>query len=304
MRLGEEAEHRRLITIELIPDRISRGELAFLKGRVDAITVPALRNGTRDASYPTAFTVTPQQRSIASALIVKRMGIEAVASLTCRDCSEEDIQGILRIVEDGLENLLIVYGDPYRSERDRYLFRKTEHLIRRIALGSNGCRPSIGAITNQYASDNESEVLRTLGRVEAGADFVLTNTAFDEERVLEHRDKLRSAGLDAPLLIQVSIPSSLENLLYVSHKFQIPVSDGARRRLESSPTGGIDMAAEAFEALRPEANGIHFSYLLRKRNPIPTYSRLLDRIRLEEHGLEVPSRIALLGPKHMSPGQA
>ena len=295
MRLGEEARHRRLITVELIPDRVNQGELALLKGRVSAITIPALRNGTRDPSYPTAFKVTPQQRSIASALIVKRLGIEAVPSLTCRDCCEEEIRGISRLVEDGLENLLIVYGDPYGSGRDCYEFSKTEQLIRRVALGSNGYSPSIGAITNQYASDREREISRTIGRVDAGAEFVLTNTAFDEKRVLDHRDELRSAGLNAPLLIQVSVPHSLENVLFVSRKFGIPVSDRVKRKLQRSATGGIEVAAEAFEALRPEANGIHFSYLLRKRNPIPTYSSLLDRIGAEQPSLLVSAE-ATLGP--------
>lgn len=290
MKVGEVAKYRRLLTVELIPDRAILLDLLPLRGRVDAITIPALRNGNGDTSYPTSFQVSPQQRSIASALIVKRTGIEAVASLTCRDCQETDLARISGVIEEGLENLLVVYGDSFSdSHRNKYNFSRADQLIRRVALAGNGKRPSIGAVTNQYALDREREVTKTLARVEAGADFVLTNISFDQETVLDHRDDLLSAGLDVPLLVQVSIPHSLENLRFVSKKFGIPVPERVGKRLAGgTPATGVELAAEAFEALRREASGIHFSYLFRKRNPVPAYRALLERIRAEPILLPAP----------------
>lgn len=295
MKIGSVARTRRLITVELIPDRVSAAELSLLKGRLDAITVPALRNGSGDPSYPTSFTVTPQQRSLAAALIVRRAGIEAVPSLTCRDCRSNDLAGVSRFVGAGLENVLAVYGDPYRSRRDGYEFARTDRLIRRVSE-EHGEKLAIGAITNQYGRDAEREVARTISRVDAGADFVLTNTVFDDETVLDHVDKLASAGLDVPVLVQVSVPHSLENLVYVSGRFGIPVSDHLKRRLRRDSSAGIAVAAEAYETLRLEANGIHFSYLLRKKNPVPVYSRLLDRILGENIPVPVAARAQPLLP--------
>src|SRR2546426_987798 len=83
MRLSDRARHHDLVTVELIPDRVVPGDLALLRGRVDAITVPALRNGHDDPSYPKSFAVTQQRRSLASAAIINRAGITAVPSLTC-----------------------------------------------------------------------------------------------------------------------------------------------------------------------------------------------------------------------------
>lgn len=294
MRLGQEARTRRLITLEVIPDRVNPRELSQLRGRVDAVTVPALRNGFHDPSYPSTFNVTPQKRSIASALLVRKAGIEAIPSLTCRDCGSEELPGISGLVENGLESFLVVYGDPSGTSRDRYEFAKTHHLIRDICSNGNGNHPSIGAITNQYALDVEKEVAWTMSRVDAGADFILTNSSFDEDKVLEHRDRLQSAGLQTPLLIQVSIPQSLRNLLFVTRKFGIPVPAELERNLKKEPESGIDIAASAFDLLRKEADGIHFSYLLRKLSPIPTYLRLLDTIRgtepleaLHRQGVEI-----------------
>ncbi len=290
MKVGEAAKYRRLLTVELIPDRAILVDLLSLRGKVDAITIPALRNGNGDTSYPTSFHVSPQQRSIASAVIVKRTGIEAVPSVTCRDCEETDLARISGVVGEGIENVLVVYGDSFSdSHRDKYHFSRADQLIRRVALAVNGKRPCIGAVTNQYALDREREVWKTLARVEAGADFVLTNISFDKETVLNHRDDLLSAGLDVPLLVQVSIPHSFENVRFVSEKFGIPVPERVGKRLQGgTPATGIELAAEAFEALRREASGIHFSYLLRKRNPVPVYRALLEKIRADTIPLPVP----------------
>jgi 5,10-methylenetetrahydrofolate reductase len=280
MRLNDLARHHNLVTVELIPDRVVPSDLALLKGRVDAITVPALRNGHNDPSYPTSFPVTPQRRSLASASIINRAGITAVPSLTCRDCRRSDLSSISNQVRDGLGNVLIVYGDPYPEPHSAaYEFTKTNELIKEVSSLNNGNGPCIGAVTNQHANNRESEVSRTISRVEAGADFVVTNVAFDSGSVLDHRDSLLEAGLDVPLFVQVSIPLSLDNALFVSQKFDIPVPAQVKRTLLNDPTGGsLAVAAAAYEALRREANGIHFSYLFRQRNPIPAYRHLLERI--------------------------
>ena len=278
MRVGDVARRRRIVTAEVIPDRVVQSEIQQLKGRVDAITIPALTNHSRDPSYPTAFKVTPQQRSVASALILRRMGVEAIATLTCRDCREDEISSIFASRKGSLDNLLVVYGDPFPgSQRGSYEFTRSEHLIRRVASSYGNYGPCVGTITNQHAKDREGEVSKTLAKVDAGADFVITNITFDSTSVLPHRDALLSAGLDVPLLIQISIPHSLNNLLFVSHRFGIPVPGLVRRRLQTGgDDSGVTLAAEAYESLAREASGIHFSYLFRKRSPVASYRRLLD----------------------------
>ncbi len=278
MRLGEAARQRRLVTAEVIPDRVVQREVEQLRGRVDAITIPALTNHSSDPSYPTTFKVTPQQRSVASALIVRRIGLEAIATLTCRDCRASELAGVLDSKKGSLENFLVVYGDPFPgNRRGAHEFSKSEHLIRQLATTHQGGAPCIGTITNQHAKNLEGEVSKTLGKVDAGADFVITNITLDAESILPYRDALLSAGLDVPLLIQISIPHSLNNLLFVSHLFGIQIPSRVKRRLErGSSDAGVVLAAEAFEGLRREASGVHFSYLFRKRSPVSAYCRLFD----------------------------
>ena len=271
------------MTVELIPDRVIPAHLPILRGRVDAITIPALRNGEGDPSYPAGFRVTPQTRSLASAVIVRKTGAEAVPSLTCRDFLRSDLSLVPSLFRKGLDNFLVVFGDPYPGYHiEDYDFRRTEDLIRGVLSVFDGRRPCIGAVTNQYAEDQEQETSRTLRKVDAGADYVITNAAFDDDIVLDHVDRLRSQGLKVPIFVQVSLPSGLKNLLFVSRKFGIPVSEEVRQTLSRSPLGGgIQVAARAYTALRNEVSGIHFSYLHRSHNPIPAYTHLLDAIETD-----------------------
>ena len=224
MKLSERAKYHPIVTAEVIPDRVVPAHLPLLDGRVDAITIPALRNGERDPSYPSEFRVTPQTRSVASAVIVKKTGFEAVPSLTCRDFRRSDLPLLPVLFKKGLENFLVVFGDPYPNyEIKTYDFKRAEDLIRGIRSVFDGQRPCIGAVTNQYALDREKEISRTLSKVDAGADYLVTNSAFDDYYVLDYIDALRSSGLKVPIFVQLSIPHGLNNLLFASRRFGIPV---------------------------------------------------------------------------------
>jgi 5,10-methylenetetrahydrofolate reductase len=272
------------VTTEVIPDRVLPAHLPLLDGRVDAITIPALRNHANDPTYPSKFHITPQTRSIASACIVKKNGFEAIPSLTCRDFRSSDLSLLPGLLRKGLENFLVVFGDPYPGFRlEEYDFKKAEDLIRAIRLEfDGGPRPCIGAVTNQYALDREQEIDRTLSKVEAGADYIVTNSTFDDYFVLEYIDALRSRGLTVPVFVQLSIPYGLNNLLFVSKRFGIPVPERVKEIISLNPFGGgTHLIAQAYDGLRNETAGIHFSYLFRSRNPIPIYTHLLDMIETD-----------------------
>jgi len=268
----------------VIPDRVVPAHLPLLDGRVDAVTIPALRNREDDPSYPVEFHVTPQARSIASACIVKRTGFEAIPSLTCRDFRRSDLDVLPVLFKRGLENFLVVFGDPHPGYSiENYEFKRAEDLIRAIRSTFDGQqRPCIGAVTNQYALDRDREISRTASKVDAGADYVVTNSAFDDYFVLEFIDSLRSHGVKVPVFVQLSIPNGLNNLLFVSKRFGIPVPERVKQTVSRNPFGGgVHLIAQAYAGLQNEVSGVHLSYLYRSHNPIPTYTHLLDSIETD-----------------------
>jgi len=183
----------------------------------------------------------------------------------------------------GIENLLVVYGDPSGSSVDRYEMRASHHLIDWVDRTSGG-KFGVWGITNQYHRDQEREIARTLIRQEAGARVILTNAVFEADGVLEYRDALRDAGLRVPMAVQISVIHSFENLSFVSEKLGIPVPIGVQRRLRRDSGAGVEVAADAYRALRSEFDIVHFSYLYRRQSPIPVYTRLLDLIGVPFQG--------------------
>ncbi len=269
-----------MITVEIIPDRVSPADLALLRGRVDAVTVPALRNGTDDPVFPTGFKVTPQQRSIAAATLLRGTGLDAVPTITCRDSSTDDIDRLSHLSANGIENLLVVHGDPHDVPgHDRYVVRDTSRLVERI-VRSTKHRFSIIGITNEYARDRSREIERTLRREDAGAEVILTNAVFEPDGILQYRDDLRSAGLSIPIAVQISVIHSPDNLTFVSQRLGIPIPESVKRRLKRNPDSGVEIARDAYESLHGEFNAVHFSYLYRKQSPVPVYTRLLDILNI------------------------
>ena len=269
-----------------------------MEGRVDAITIPALRNSEGDPSYPALYHITPQTRSIASACIVKKTGFEAVPSLTCRDFRKEDLDFLPSLLKKGVENFLVVFGDPYPGYKLKdYDFKRAEDLIRGIRTIPDASKPCLGVVTNQYALDREKEISRTAAKVDAGADYIITNSAFDDYFVLEYIDALRGRGIKVPIFVQLSIPHGVNNLMFVSKRFGIPVPDRVKEIVSRNPArGGVQAIAQAFAGLQNEVSGIHFSYLFRSHNPIPAYTHLFDTI--ETDGQLVVSLQATLNRRH------
>jgi 5,10-methylenetetrahydrofolate reductase len=175
---------------------------------------------------------------------------------------------------------MVLFGDPLPGTSVRkYRFSRTRDLIHDILSACETKKPCIGAVTNQYAANRERELSRTLEKVDAGANYIITNIAFDEHRVLDYIDELRSLGLRVPILAQVSIPASLANLNFVSHKFGIPIPVSVNETMRRKDSHlGIRVAEHAYKMLWETADGIHFSYLLRTRSPVTIYRQLLESI--------------------------
>ena len=178
----------------------------------------------------------------------------------------------------------MVFGDPHPGYSiENYDFKRAEDLIRAIrSTFDSRQRPCIGAVTNQYALDRDREISRTISKVDAGADYVVTNSAFDDYFVLEYIDALRNHGLKAPVFVQLSIPNGLNNLLFVSKRFGIPVPERVKQTVSRNPFGGgVHLISQAYAGLQNEVSGVHLSYLYRSHNPIPTYTHLLDAIETD-----------------------
>ncbi|MCA8941885.1 MAG: methylenetetrahydrofolate reductase [NAD(P)H] [Planctomycetes bacterium] len=139
--------------------------------------------------------------------IKRELGVETMAHLTCVGSTREEIRGILdRLRDGGVENVLALRGDPPAGSEE---FVKTEggfgfanELVEFIR--AEGYDFAVGGAfypeKHVEAPDSETDLRNLTKKVEAGADFLVSQLFFDNDEFFAFMRRARSAGIDVPLV--------------------------------------------------------------------------------------------------------
>jgi homocysteine S-methyltransferase len=237
---------------------------------VDAI----LERGFVDLVDINSSGASARQDSLQIAAGIERMGLETLAHITPRDAS---LAGVLSQVLGaydwgGVRNVLVIAGDPptgdlYAEAKGIYQVDSIG-LVRALDRLRNGGRVreqitlppfplAIGIALNQNVPDPEFEVVRLRAKIEAGADFVMTQPFFFAEDWDRYRESLPH-WFDLPVLVGVWPLISLRQALRINENVAgVVVPDAVLDRLsDAGPNArevGFEIAAELIAQL--ERNG-------------------------------------------------
>jgi homocysteine S-methyltransferase len=270
------ANGEKIVTVEIVPPKGGDpsdmlAQVATLKDvGVDAVNVP---DGPRAQMKMGALAT--------SLLIQERTGLEALVHYTCRD------RNLLGMLSDllgahaiGLRNLLLITGDPPRMgpypDSTGVFDVDSVGLTNLVNLLNHGLDPGgnpIGAPTsfvkgvgvNPGAADLERELHRFYWKVDAGAEFAITQPVFDVERMEVFLEELDRRDLRIPVVAGIWPLVSLRNAEFLANEvpgIQVPESVLSRMR-KASERGedhpiqeGIAIARETWETLGDELQGI------------------------------------------------
>ena len=220
---------------------------------------------------------------LAAALLIRReVGIEPIVHYTCRDRNMLGmVSDLLGAAAVGLRNLLLVTGDPpvmgpYPDATAVFdidsigLTNVVHQLNRGLDPGGNSIgtptRFVIGVAFNQGAGDLERELERLAWKVEAGAEFIVTQPVFDPE-VLD-RVLPRVLALGVPVLAGVWPLLSLRNAEFLANEvpgITVPPRILERMRAaqdrgaEPAQAEGVAIAREVLAALEGRVAGAQVS---------------------------------------------
>jgi len=211
--------------------------------------------------------------------IQQHTGIETVLHYTCRDRNILSIQSdLLGASSIGLHNILCLTGDPPKlgNYPDATAVFDVDaiglvNIVRRLNHGLDIGSNSIGASTNFTIAvaanpgvpDIEHELRRFEYKVEAGAEYAITQPVFDL-RLLEEFLK-RIEGHRIPVIAGIWPLTSLRNAEFMKNDLRVSMPDEimARMALADSPDAarkeGIKIAQEMLEAVRPMVQGVQVS---------------------------------------------
>ncbi|RSL15824.1 homocysteine S-methyltransferase [Edaphobacter aggregans] len=235
---------------------------------VDAINVP---DSPRASARMSAQSLCVQ--------IQQHVGIETVLHYTCRDRNVLSIQSdLLGASSIGLKNILCLTGDPPKlgNYPDATAVFDVDaiglvNVVRNLNCGLDIGKNSIGGSTgftiavaaNPGVPDIDQEVRRFAYKVEAGAEYAITQPVFDM-RVLEEFLK-RIEGFRIPVIAGIWPLTSLRNAEFMKNDLRVsmPESIMARMAAATSPDAakaeGVKIAQEMLEEARPMVQGVQVS---------------------------------------------
>jgi len=214
-----------------------------------------------------------------SLLVQREVGIDAILHYTCRDrnvlCIQSDLLGAAAV---GIRNLICITGDPPKMgnypdatavfDVDAIgLVNIVRNLNHGLDLGSNpigtGTGFVIGVGANPGLTDLDEEIRRFEYKVEAGAEYAVTQPVFDL-RLLENFLK-RIEHCRIPVVAGIWPLVSVRNAEFMKNELRVSVPDSILERMaraqtpEAARSEGVAIAREMLMAVRQMVQGAQIS---------------------------------------------
>jgi homocysteine S-methyltransferase len=265
-----------VVSVEMLPPRghdlakTLAGAKMLHEAGVNAINIP---DGPRASAR-----MSPMAMAVR---LEREIGIETIIHYCCRDRNllgmQSDLLGAHTL---GLRNVLIITGDPpklgdYPDATAVFdvdsvgLTNMVTRLNHGLDVGGNAIgEPTgfyVGCGVNPGSPDLDREIARFEWKIDAGAQFCVTQPVFDVEALLRFLDRVRG-GVQIPMIAGVWPLASYRNAEFMNNEVPgVHVPDAILERMRRADTKdrarieGVAIAREALEALLPHVQGAQIS---------------------------------------------
>ncbi len=196
---------KRSLSFEFFPPKTDQG-------------VESLFNTMEELKHyqPTYISVTygaggsTRDRTVDIALRIKKeTGLEPMCHVTCVSQTKEELHGVLVQLEaGGIENVLGLRGDPPRDQENfvpveggfHYAGELISYIRENFDFGvAAACFPEGHVDSPDLTTD--TEYLKR--KVDAGADFLVTQLFYDNRDYFDLRERAERAGIKVPIIVGV-----------------------------------------------------------------------------------------------------
>ncbi len=271
------AQGQMVYSLELVPPSgttldsiIDKARIAKQAG-IDAINIP---DGPRATSRVSTL--------VTAIMIEQKVGLETILHYTCRDRNLISMQAdLLGAHTIGLRNILCITGDPpklgdYPDATGVFDIDSIglTRMIYRLNGGFDISGKPIGKPTalshgvgvNPGRANFDTEMERLRKKIDAGAEWAITQPVFDKGVMEEFLDYRERNGLHIPIIMGIWPLSSLKNALFMKNEVPgIEIPDTVIQRMEQCKTAesardeGVAIACELYESLKNNIQGVQLS---------------------------------------------
>ena len=238
------------------------------------------RHGVEAINVPDSPRASARMSALSLCLqIQQQLGLEAILHYTCRDRNVLSIQSdLLGAASLGLRNILCLTGDPpklgnYPDATAVFdvdaigLVNIVHNLNHGLDIGGNSIGAStgfaVGVAANPGVPDIDNEVRRFAYKVEAGAEYAITQPVFDL-RLLESFLK-RVEQFRIPVIAGIWPLISLRNAEFMRNDLRVSVPEEILLRMQRAETPevaraeGVRIAAEMLHEAQGMVQGAQVS---------------------------------------------
>ena len=256
--------------IEVVLDKVSK----LKKAGVDFISVTksamgSLRGGTLPVSH----------------IVKQKYDIDTIAHFTCREQDQQQVEN--ELIDHhylGVKNILALRGDPPIGVKEkewagcyRYAWQlvkqikdmNTGRYIPREGFDKGEFREGIKTdfcigVASHPEDDIETEIRHLKAKVDAGAEFAVTQMIFDADRYADFVKKANDAGINIPILPGLRPVLSYKQCEFIENIFGVKTGKKFREHMKSldkdkAKEYGVKYTVELVRKLKKAgAPGVHF----------------------------------------------
>lgn len=236
------------------------------------------------------------------ALIQNKYSIDAVPHVICQGFTKEETEDFLiELHYLGIDNLLAVRGDDSGYKKPAKFGRTVNphaiDLVKQLndmnkgkyiedtlleAEPTNFCVGIGGYPEKHFESPNmDIDIQYAKEKVEAGAEYIVTQMFFDNNKYYEYVEKCRAHGIDVPIIPGLKILTSKNQVTSIPRNFYIDIPEEFANEVSNAKPEhvldiGINWSSKQVEDLiNNKVPAIHF-YIMQNANPINKLMKKLD----------------------------
>ena len=236
-------------------------------------------------------TVTKRPDSVAlAAAIMRRYNVDMVPHIVCGGATRHKIENeLIDLNFLDIENVMALRGDPIPGERfftpeeggHQYSCELVEQITRMNhgqylddtlteAVPTNFCIGVAGYPEKHYEAPNQACDIENLKKkVDAGANYIVTQMFFDNEKFFSFVDRCRAAGITVPIVPGLKPISKASQLTLLPRVFHVDIPDMLVREIVKCKDDsqvkqvGIDWCtAQSLELKAKGVPSIHYYSLM------------------------------------------
>ncbi|MGP0630328.1 methylenetetrahydrofolate reductase [NAD(P)H] [Nitrospina sp. 32_T5] len=221
--------------------------------------------------------------------IKRDLDLESMAHLTCVGSNSDEIAEVLDALQDaGIENVLALRGDPPKDQeyfvRPKDGFGFANELVDFIKKRGYDFCIGVAGYPEKHIEcpDMNTDLDNLKKKVDAGADFVVTQLFFDNDHYFDFVDRAIARGINVPIIPGIMPIQNLKQIKRFTKMCGSTIPDPLLLRMEAHSEDtdaikeiGVEHATEQCEGLlNGGAPGIHFYTLNRSRATLNIFENL------------------------------